>query len=50
MNTNFPSKRGTMYRVSDSGGICLPGREGNFEKAEGVLNKYSKRYSLEFEI
>ena len=43
VNTNFPDKRGTMYKLSPDGLIKLPGREGSFELVKGSLASYAKR-------
>ena len=43
VNTNFPYERGTMYKPSTEGHIQLPGRNGRFEVAHGILAKYAKR-------
>ena len=43
VNTNFPHERGTMYKPSTEGHIQLPGRNGRFEVAHGILAKYAKR-------
>ena len=44
VNTNFPSKRGRMFRRSSEGHINLPGRNGSFELLESTLVQYAKRY------
>ena len=42
-STNFPELRGTMYQRDAGGQFLLPGREGYFKKAEGILSKYMKK-------
>ena len=44
VNTNFPGKRGRMFRRSSEGHINLPGRNGSFELLESTFVQYAKRY------